>query len=107
MYLFEWESPFIGAAHALDLMVFGNGLPLPILSGFSSYEKAAEFMRKAWVNFASSGNPSTEQFIWPSYKENKNTISISETPSVLRDPYTDESILLAKALNEDWKAAGL
>ena len=32
VYLFEWSSPFIGAAHALDLMVFGNGLALPFLA---------------------------------------------------------------------------
>jgi hypothetical protein len=32
MYLFEWESPLIGAAHAMDVTVFGNGLPLSLLS---------------------------------------------------------------------------
>ena len=31
----------IGAAHALDLMVFGNGLALPFLGAFKGYEQTA------------------------------------------------------------------
>ena len=57
VYVFEWSSPLLGAAHALDLMVFGNGLALPFLAGFKDYADTAEFMRKAWVAFAKSGNP--------------------------------------------------
>ena len=102
MYLFEWESPLIGAAHALDLMMFGNGLPLPGLALMADFEKTAETMRSAWVNFASSGEPSTTELEWPSYCENRATMSLGENSELLLDPYKDELSLFEQVIQRSW-----
>jgi len=108
MYLFTWESQLLNAAHGMDLMVFGNGLPFGKLLGFASYDRSAEFMRKAWVNFARHGNPSVEGFTWPEYDNvNRNTVSINETPSVLRDPYQRQRKILSTLLSDNWQKMGL
>ncbi len=107
MYLFEWESPLIGAAHALDLMVFGNGIPMSVLAGFAEYEKTAQFMRRSWVAFATVGDPSTSQFKWPSYSAGAATVSINESQSVLQDPYSSQREVLGSVLQTNWQSAGL
>ena len=107
MYLFEWESPLIGAAHALDIMVFGNGIPFSVLAGFSDYEKTALFMRKAWTRFAAEGDPSTPQHAWPSYKNQRTTMSINEQPTALEDPFKSEFGILQKVIAANWQTAGL
>ncbi len=107
LYLFEWSSPFIGAAHALDLMVFGNGLPLPFLAGFTDYDKTAEFMRKAWVAFAASGSPEVAGQAWPSYGQRQATLSINQSASLLDQSYRQQFPMLESVINTDWQAAGL
>ena len=53
MYLFTWESQFLGATHAMDGVVFGNGVPFGLLAGFNSTEKVSQQMRKSWINSVS------------------------------------------------------
>jgi para-nitrobenzyl esterase len=108
MYLFTWESQTLGAAHAMDLMVFGNGVPFGPLAGFASYDQTAAFMHKAWVNFARDGDPGWESFRWPAYDlKHRNTVALNETPAILQDPYEQQRGLLAHALSENWQALGL
>ncbi len=106
MYLFEWESPLIGAAHAMDLMVFGNGLPFAILAGFADYDRTAAFMRQAWVRFATEGNPSTPEFSWPHYNEQQAAVSINESPTVRHGSW-QESALIEKVIAGSWLDMGL
>jgi carboxylesterase type B len=108
MYLFTWESQFLGAAHAMDLMVFGNGIPLEALTGFTSHEKTAHFMRKAWVSFAGSGNPGPDSFSWPEYDlDTRQTARIDESPTILQDPYLNQRQLLKPVLSGNWQEMGL
>ena len=108
MYLFEWESQLLGAAHAMDLLVFGNGLSLPGLAGFTSYDKVAAAMRKSWSSFASTGNPSTPSFTWPEYDlQNRLTVSINNELSVLRDPDQKQRQALGGLFTMNWQQAGL
>ncbi|MDA0791357.1 MAG: carboxylesterase family protein [Proteobacteria bacterium] len=107
MYLFEWESPFIGAAHALDVMVFGNGLPFAVLAGFSEYQQTADFMRKAWVRFAHEGSPTLPAHSWPAYMPLMKTMSINQTPTVIQQAFQPEFALFEKVMAANWKAAGL
>ena len=104
MYLFEWESPFIGAAHAMDLMVFGNGIPFSFLAGFRDYEKTARFMRRSWISFASHGSPGDA---WPAYGPSRATMSIDETQDVLIAPYDALSKLLEPVIASSWLRSGL
>ena len=104
MYLFTWESQFLGAAHAMDLMVFGNGLPFGPLAGFASFDETEAMMRDAWVRFATTGDPSTPTHAWPSYSEGRATMSINETPAVLEDPYRRQRIALDGVISNDWQS---
>jgi para-nitrobenzyl esterase len=75
-YLFAWKSPafggVFGAAHALDLpFVFGT-LDDPGLGRMIGGDPAAailsERMQDAWLAFARSGSPATEQLpAWEPY----------------------------------------
>ncbi len=107
VYLFEWSSPFIGAAHALDLMVFGNGLALPFLGAWKDYEQTATFMRKAWVAFAASGSPQIGGQGWPPYDERQITLSIDQKPSLLRESYRQQFPMLEPLIQSNWAANGL
>ncbi|MCE2461865.1 MAG: carboxylesterase/lipase family protein [Pseudomonadales bacterium] len=107
MYLFEWESPLRGATHALDIMVFGNGLPFAMLAGDADHERTATYMRDAWRRFAAEGSPSLPGYAWPSYGDRRETMSISESPTVLEDPYKSEFALLRKVITSNWQRLGL
>ena len=108
MYLFTWESQILGAAHGMDLMVFGNGLPFGPLAGFASYDQTAEFMRKAWVNFATRGDPGVDSFDWPAYDlAERKTVALNETPAILQDPYQQQRALLDTVLSGNWQTLGL
>ena len=107
MYLFEWESPVIGAAHAMDLMVFGNGLPIPGMTALPGYEETAKLMRQAWVSFATSGNPSTPELQWPSYGVQRSTMSLNEHAKLLVDPYRGKIDLFDKVIQQSWESIGL
>ena len=107
VYLFEWSSPLLGAAHALDLMVFGNGLTLPFLAGFKDYDGTAEFMRKAWVAFAKSGNPQVVGHGWPPYRQQQATLSINQTPALIAEPYRQQFPMLEPVIERNWLQAGI
>ena len=107
MYLFEWASPILGAAHTLDLMVFGNGLPLAVMSGFKDFEKTAAFMRKAWVDFAHTGHPKADGQLWPSYAQQRATLSIEDSPALIPLSYSQQFPMLEKAVTTHWGDAGL
>ena len=108
MYLFTWESQLVGAAHALDLAVFGNGMAFPGLAGFKSSEQVGANMRKAWVNFARTGNPSNQKFVWPEYNSEKRlTTSINDELTVLEDPYQKQRRALGEVLDMNWQERGV
>ena len=108
MYLFTWESQLLGAAHALDIAVFGNGMPFPGMAGFKSSETVGTTMRKAWVNFARTGNPSTPEFNWPEYEDqNRFTVSIDEKLTLLEDPYRHQRAALGEVLAMNWQDRGV
>ncbi len=64
-YLFAWEAPTVGAAHAVDIpFILGN-----FVEGWAEYvgydadaERLSRVMREAWASFARTGDPR-----WPAY----------------------------------------
>ena len=108
MYLFTWESQFLGVTHAMDGVVFGNGVPFGLLAGFNSTEKVSQQMRKSWINFAKYGDPSFEGFRWPEYDQTQRfTASINDSFSLLTDPYSKQRALLEPVLTANWRDSGL
>ena len=108
MYLFTWESQFLGATHAMDGVVFGNGVPFGFLAGFNSPDKVSQQMRKSWINFAKYGDPSFDSFRWPEYEQTERfTASINDNFSLLTDPYSKQRALLEPVLTANWRDSGL
>jgi para-nitrobenzyl esterase len=68
VYLFDWESPafggILGSCHALELPFVFGAVRLPVVQVFSGEGPAVEIlseqMQKAWLSFASTGDPTHE-----------------------------------------------
>ena len=69
VYLFDWESPafggILGSCHALELPFVFGAVRLPVVQVFSGEGPAVETlsrqMQKAWLSFATGGDPSHEE----------------------------------------------
>ena len=105
-YRFDWESPFLqgalGACHGLELpFVFGT-IENPIISLFAGAgpeaARLADRMQSAWVAFATTGNPSTEELPWPEYGEERRTLLLGAEPSVVAAPRPQIRALWAELL---------
>ena len=106
MYLFEWASPILGATHALDLMVFGNGLPLSFMSD-------SEILIKLRILCAKLGSLSLE----PEHQQRPTRLAeilrkeinleYQGHPAVMRSSYQDQFPMLEPVINIHWGSAGL
>jgi carboxylesterase type B len=88
MYEFGWRSPQfegrLGAAHAVEMAfafdTLGHGTGG--LLGASPPQELADVMHRAWVNFASTGDPG-----WPEYDlARRATMRFGTTSAVIDDP---------------------
>ena len=86
--------------------MFGNGLPFAPLAGFADYSETSSRMRRAWVNFAGDGTPSTPDLEWSDYSEEESVVHIDETFSTTTGP-PPELEPLARVLSESWLALDL
>ena len=71
-YLFTWESPESGgrmlATHGAEIPFVFSNIELSGAAGTSSEAQALEKrMSQAWINFAYTGDPSTEELEWPAF----------------------------------------
>ena len=88
--------------------MFGNGSPLVDVADLLSLEQAADFMRRSWVNFAKTGDPSNSAFAWPQYDpEFRRAVAINEAPRILQDPFAAQRKLLGKVMTDNWQSMGL
>ena len=74
MYMFAWESPVLDgilrSTHCMDIpFVFNNAdVHASMTGGGKEALKLADVMSQAWINFARTGDPNTEDLPeWPSY----------------------------------------
>ena len=105
MYQFTWESTNLGAGHGVDSVMFGNARPP---KGSNSPDLVSAKMRRAWVNFARSGNPSFDGFDWPEYElDRRLTVSINDEFTVLKDPFKPQRDVLGDVLTMNWQKKGL
>ena len=104
MYRFDWHAnsehpPFNKAAHGLEIpFVFGNMDSLEQLTGTKAGEdtrQLAKQIQAAWVFFARSGNPSTDDVSWPDYHEDsRKTLIFDQEIAIESDPYSEKRKLL-------------
>ena len=90
MYLFAWQSPvndgMYKAFHCMDIpFQFCNIERCEEMTGGGKQAKElAEKVSGAWINFATTGNPSTTGLpIWPKYTEAKGATMIFDNTSVI------------------------
>ncbi|SHN87747.1 para-nitrobenzyl esterase [Geodermatophilus obscurus] len=100
-YEFAWPSPAfggrLGACHALeipfvfDTLDLGRRQMLGGALGDSPPKQLADTMHRAWIDFASRGDPG-----WPRYDlERRAVMRLDVTSSVVDDPYARERHLWA------------
>ena len=104
VYMYYWTQPsaipFRGACHAVELAyVFGN-LDQTIYTGPGIDKRLSELTMAAWVQFAKTGDPSTETLHWKPYsvKAHRPTMVLSSTPYVQRDVLEKQRMLLEPLL---------
>ena len=108
MYLFAWESQFLGAAHAMDILVFGNGVPFGPLAGFRDSQEIANKIRKSWINFATNGEPSQPDFVWPSYGTDQRWTAVLDNKfSLEKNLFHEENTALAPLITGNWTELGI
>ena len=108
VYLFAWESQFLGAAHAMDILVFGNGVPFGMLAGFRDEEEFAQKMRTSWVNFAKFGDPSQTHFNWPTFSsEDRWTAILDDNFSLKEDLYKPQRKAMTTLFTKSWTELGI
>ncbi len=70
-YTYYWTYPgedkVIGACHAIELSYVFNNLDEDIYTGNNINEALADNIQNMWVNFARTGNPSTDSYTWEKY----------------------------------------
>lgn len=72
-YMYYWTYPsalkHYGASHAVELAYVFNNLQQTIYTGNNINADLASIVQNMWVNFAKTGNPSTNDLVWPKYNE--------------------------------------
>lgn len=70
-YMYYWNYPSaipnMGACHAVELAYVFNNLDEQIYTGDNIDKELADTVQNMWVNFARTGNPSTDKYLWPKY----------------------------------------
>lgn len=107
-YMYYWDVPSTlevynyGACHAVELSYIFNNTDDEIYAGPDQDLEVAEAAQKAWVNFAKTGNPSTDEYEWPSYdKEARNTMMIQSGGwEVISDPMQEIRLMMDDLYSE-------
>ncbi len=70
-YMYYWSYPsaipHLKACHAVELAYVFNNPEVNTYIGEDYNEELGKTVRKMWVNFATTGNPSTDEYEWKKY----------------------------------------
>ena len=79
-YVYYWTYPSslpdLGACHAVELAYVFNNLTETIYTGEGINEELAAKVQQMWVNFAKTGDPSTEEATWEPYSASSRNVMI-------------------------------
>ena len=71
VYMYYWKFPRekenFGACHAVELSTVFNNLKNTIFTDGKLNENLSKNVLQMWINFATTGNPSNEKYIWSPY----------------------------------------
>lgn len=80
VFNYYWTSPSaigsLGACHAVELAYVFNNLDDRIYTGDYMDEALAKRVQRMWINFAKTGNPSTETFTWDPYSKDARCTAV-------------------------------
>ena len=102
-YMYYWTKesllPHYGACHAVELAYVFNNLDDTIFTGARADEKLADTVQKMWVNFAKTGDPSTDEYHWDTYDaEERLTMILGDEIELLSDPMQEQRELVEPLL---------
>ena len=106
-YMYYWSYPSaikdMGACHAVELAYVFNNLQETIYTGDNIDPILAQNVQNMWVNFAVCGDPSTDEYTWPSYDaEHRYTIILDKDISLEEDLMGQERELIEPLLKYDF-----
>ena len=89
------KDPIYGACHGAEVCyVLNTGRQ--IKTGDEHNPALAAEVQQMWVNFATTGNPSTPAHYWPAYEATQRaTMSLGDTIQLLNDPLPEQRRLIA------------
>ena len=103
-YMYYWtkalSEPIYGACHGTEVSyVLNTGRQ--IKNGDIHNPFLAAAVQQMWVNFATTGNPSTPQYYWPAYESvNRATMMLGDNVMLLNDPLPEQRKLIAPLMSE-------
>ncbi len=90
----------LGACHAMELSYVFSNPQDEIYTGGKYNEDLADTMQDMWVNFARSGNPSTEKYTWEPYTaESRKTMVLGEEIGMTEDLKGEQRVLIEPLLH--------
>ena len=102
-YMYYWtkESTIehYGACHAVELAYVFNNLDDTIYIGSPADPSLAATVQEMWVNFAKTGDPSTEEYKWDPYDDHyRNTMFLGDEIKMVEDPLKEQRVLIEPLL---------
>ena len=103
-YMYYWtkslSDPIYGACHGSEVCyVLNTGLQ--IKTGDVHNPVLASEVQQMWVNFATTGNPSTPAHYWPAYEsQQRATMVLGDTIKSVNDPLSEQRQFIAPLMQE-------
>ena len=97
-YMYYWtkesDIPEYGACHAIELAYVFNNTEDTIFTGKPADPALASEVQEMWVNFAKTGDPSTEQHRWEPYDTvRRTTMILDDEIRSVEDPLPQQRVL--------------
>ncbi len=103
-YMYYWnkplKEPIYGACHGCEVSyVLNTGRQ--IKAGDEHNPALAAEVQQMWLNFATTGNPSTPAHYWPAYETSQRaTMMLGDTIRLVNDPLKEQRQLIAPLMPE-------
>ena len=103
-YMYYWtkslSEPIYGACHGTEVCYVLN-MGLQIKTGDQHNPVLASEVLQMWVNFATTGNPSTPAHYWPAYEsQQRATMVLGDTIKLVNDPLSEQRQFIAPLMQE-------
>ena len=102
-FVYHWTYPgsdeTVGACHAIELSYIFNNLHETIYTGNKVNEALANTAQDMWINFARTGNPSTDEIEWEAYNsDTKITMLLGEKTEAVSNYKGEQAELIEPLL---------